>query len=216
MRWINELLGRIASAECKDAACCYRRSVSVCLSVCLSVRHNHEPLKNGWTDQDVVRVMNTGRPKEPCLIGGPDPPGKGEVFFAVGAGVVSSETALERMSNKQYGAADLSAGTASHGESAASEWTRPPRGRQVRGRCGLSSKFVRNLLTKRPTSGPRVCVCVCVCSSRKMRRNRSSRTAACRWYVPIHLCTVRDKCCRLTRIQWVSKFTKQTGSYTAE
>ena len=142
--------------------------------------------------------MDTGRPKEPCLIGGPDPPGKGKFF----GGVVSSETALDRMSNKQYGAADLSAGTASHGESAASEWTRPPRGRQVRGRCGLSSKFVGNLLTltKRPTSGPCVCVCVCVCSSRKMRRNRSSRTATW-WYVPIHLCTIRDKCCRLTRIQ---------------
>ena len=46
---------------------------------------------------------------------------------------------------QQRGAADLSARTARHRQYKASEWTRPSRGWQVRGRCGLSSKFFDHL-----------------------------------------------------------------------
>jgi len=41
-----------------DAAYCYRRSSVVCLSVCLSVCHDREPCKNGWTDRDVCHGMS--------------------------------------------------------------------------------------------------------------------------------------------------------------
>jgi len=37
-----------------DAACCYRPSSVVCRSVFLSVCHDREPCRNGWTDRDAV------------------------------------------------------------------------------------------------------------------------------------------------------------------
>jgi len=36
-----------------DAAYCYRRSSVICLSVCRSVCHNHEPCKNGWSPSEL-------------------------------------------------------------------------------------------------------------------------------------------------------------------
>ena len=53
-----------------DGACCYGRSSVVCLSVC----HDREPCKNGWTDRDAVWVVDSGGPNEPCIRWGPDPP----------------------------------------------------------------------------------------------------------------------------------------------
>jgi len=51
-----------------DAAYCYRRSSEVCLSVSLSVCHNHEPCKSDRTNRDALWVVDSGEPKEPCLI----------------------------------------------------------------------------------------------------------------------------------------------------
>jgi len=42
-----------------DAACSYRRSSVVCLSVCRSVCRNCEPWKNGWADRDTVWVVDS-------------------------------------------------------------------------------------------------------------------------------------------------------------
>jgi len=42
-------------------------SRSVGLSVCQSLCLNHEPCKNGWTDQDVVWDVHLGRTNEPCI-----------------------------------------------------------------------------------------------------------------------------------------------------
>jgi len=41
--------------------------LSVCLSVCLFLGHNGEPYKNGWTDGDAIRFVDTGGPKEPIV-----------------------------------------------------------------------------------------------------------------------------------------------------
>jgi len=38
----------------------------VCLSVCLSVGHEHELCQNGWTDRDALSV-DLWEPKEPCF-----------------------------------------------------------------------------------------------------------------------------------------------------
>jgi len=45
------------------------RDLSVCLSVCLclSIGHNHELCKNGWTDRDAVWSADSDGPKEPCI-----------------------------------------------------------------------------------------------------------------------------------------------------
>jgi len=37
-------------------------------SVCLSVHHDREPCKNGWTDRDAVWAVDCDGPKEPCII----------------------------------------------------------------------------------------------------------------------------------------------------
>jgi len=47
---------------------------SVGLLVSLSVSHNREPCKNGWTDRDVMWGLDLGESKEPCIRWGPDPP----------------------------------------------------------------------------------------------------------------------------------------------
>ena len=47
------------------------------LSVCLSVGHNSEPCKNGWTDWDAVWNEDSGRPEEPCTR---VPQGKGQFW----------------------------------------------------------------------------------------------------------------------------------------
>jgi len=60
------LLGCIAILRI-DAAYCYRRSSTVCRSVCLSVCHVREPCKNSRTDGDAVWNVNSGRPNEPCI-----------------------------------------------------------------------------------------------------------------------------------------------------
>jgi len=44
--------------------------LSVCRSVCLSVCHNSESSKNGWTDRNAVWVVDCGQsggPKEECV-----------------------------------------------------------------------------------------------------------------------------------------------------
>jgi len=41
-----------------DVAYCYRRSIVVCLSVC----HNGELCKNGWTSRDTFYVVDLGVP----------------------------------------------------------------------------------------------------------------------------------------------------------
>ena len=53
-----------------DAACCYRPSSVVCLSVC----HTSEPCRNSCTDRDAVWVEDSGGPKKPCIRWGPVPP----------------------------------------------------------------------------------------------------------------------------------------------
>jgi len=56
-------------------AYCYRRTQVVSLSVC----HDCEPCKNSWTDWDVVWVVDSRGPKEPCSIRwGRDPHAKGQ------------------------------------------------------------------------------------------------------------------------------------------
>jgi len=50
-----------------DAAYCYRQLSVVCLSVCLSVCHDREACKNGWTDQDAVWDVDSDGPKEACI-----------------------------------------------------------------------------------------------------------------------------------------------------
>jgi len=50
-------------AHSVGAACCYRRSSVVCLSVC----HSSEPCKNRRTDWDVVWDVDSGGPREPLL-----------------------------------------------------------------------------------------------------------------------------------------------------
>ena len=49
-----------------DAACCYRRSSVVCLSVC-PVCHDREPCQNGRTDRDALSVVDSGGPKKPRI-----------------------------------------------------------------------------------------------------------------------------------------------------
>jgi len=41
-----------------------------CQSVCRSVCHDREPCKNGLTDRDAGRVVDSGETKEPCIIRG--------------------------------------------------------------------------------------------------------------------------------------------------
>ena len=48
--------------------------LSVCLFVYLSVAHNHESYRNGWTDPDAVWVVDSGGPKEPFVTLGPGSP----------------------------------------------------------------------------------------------------------------------------------------------
>ena len=76
---VCELLGHIACTECKDAASCYKSWHGP--SMCLSVGHNCEPCKNGWTDPDTVWVVVCDETKEPCIKWrGMDPPGEGVLF----------------------------------------------------------------------------------------------------------------------------------------
>jgi len=52
--------------------------VCICLSVTVCVGHNCEPYKNGLNDQDAVRSVDSGVPKEPCIRWGPgSPSGRG-------------------------------------------------------------------------------------------------------------------------------------------
>jgi len=46
----------------------------VAWSVGQSICHTSEPCKNGWTDQNVVWVVGSVDPREPCIRWGPDPP----------------------------------------------------------------------------------------------------------------------------------------------
>jgi len=52
------------------AAYCYRRSSTVCRSVCLSVCHRRESCKNSRTDGDAVWNVNSSRFNEPCITWG--------------------------------------------------------------------------------------------------------------------------------------------------
>lgn len=51
-----------------DMAWCYK-CLDAAWSV-LSVGHDSEPYKNGWTDQDAVMTVESWRPKEPHIIWG--------------------------------------------------------------------------------------------------------------------------------------------------
>jgi len=117
----------------------------VCVSVCLSVGHETtaSSAKTVEPPPDAVSVEVSGGIKKACARwGGPDPAGEWAIL-----GVVIPPphwNALDCVSSERRGSTGLRTclqGTARHGESEASEWTRPPRGWQVRGRCGLSSKF---------------------------------------------------------------------------
>ena len=60
---------------CTVALCaCYAASWYRCSPVCLSVGHNREPRKNGWTDWDAFWAVDSGGLKEPSIRWGPDPP----------------------------------------------------------------------------------------------------------------------------------------------
>jgi len=56
---------------------------SLCVSMCLSVGHVHEPYKNGWTDRDAVSVDDSGGHKEPCSRWGPDLQWEGQFLEVV-------------------------------------------------------------------------------------------------------------------------------------
>jgi len=75
-----------------DAACCYRPSSVVCLSVGLSVSWSvtrSEPCKNGWTDRDVLWVVDSDGPKKPCVRWGVQiPVGKGQFWGRKGRPIV--------------------------------------------------------------------------------------------------------------------------------
>ena len=45
-----------------------------------SVCHHREPCKNGWTDRDAARVVDSGGPKEPWIRWDADPPCKGTIL----------------------------------------------------------------------------------------------------------------------------------------
>jgi len=51
------------------ADCCRRCSAawSDCRSVCLSVYHDPEPCKNGWTNLDAIWVVDSGGPSKHLL-----------------------------------------------------------------------------------------------------------------------------------------------------
>jgi len=53
-------------------AASHRVAWSVGLSVALSVCHSREPCKNGWNDQVVICVPDSGGPSEPRITWGPD------------------------------------------------------------------------------------------------------------------------------------------------
>ena len=127
LRLLSLLLGRIACAEGKDAASCYSCSV-VCLSVvCLlftsvSTTKTAEPIEMSFGLWTRVGPRNDvlGEARIPL-------PSLGRDNF----GVVSSLKCIrlyKHQTPQHHGAADLSAGAARHGESAASEWTHPLRG----------------------------------------------------------------------------------------
>ena len=63
--WAGPACGCITRTDCKDAAYCYQCSV-VCVCVCWT-----QP-QNGWTDRDVVWVVDSGGPREPCIGRDPD------------------------------------------------------------------------------------------------------------------------------------------------
>ena len=79
------LLGCIAAIANVDAVYCYRQSSVVCLSVCLSAGHVHEPCKNGGTDPDADWRIDSGGPKEPCIrwVQIQIPQGKGQFLVVV-------------------------------------------------------------------------------------------------------------------------------------
>ena len=62
----------------------------VCLSVGLSVCHDREACKDGYTDRDAVLVVDSSGPKEPCrlLDGSPDPTWKGTILRGNGWPIV--------------------------------------------------------------------------------------------------------------------------------
>ena len=68
-----------------DAAYCYRPSIVVCRSVCLSVCHTSEPCKNGCTDRDALWVEDSGGPGNHVLDEVQIPYGKGGNFEGKGA-----------------------------------------------------------------------------------------------------------------------------------
>jgi len=84
------------------------RSSVVCVLVCLSVGHNHEPCKNDWTSQDADCVMDLGGTKDwPCITWGPDyPQGKGQFL---GCHPLKYIRLCKQQMTQQHGAADLSA-----------------------------------------------------------------------------------------------------------
>ena len=53
---VESIVGRIACKQCTNATYCYGYSV-VC--VCMSLGHNYELYKNGWTNRDAFWVMDT-------------------------------------------------------------------------------------------------------------------------------------------------------------
>jgi len=74
------------------------------LSVGLSVCNDSERFKNGWTDRDTVRNVDSGRPKEPRIRWGPDldPHVKRQFWGRKGAGSGHARTcpdALDSLAN---------------------------------------------------------------------------------------------------------------------
>ena len=140
-------LGRIAYTQCKYAASCYRYRVvcvsvclAVCLSVCLSVGHSREPSK---TDEPIDMPFTLWTRMGVRWVGGADLSlGKGTIFR-----VAPDWNALGCVSNKRCSSTGcrLIRREQRMTASARSQNGLTRRGWQVRGRCGLSSKFFDHL-----------------------------------------------------------------------
>ena len=61
----------------------------------LSVCHDREPCKDGWTDRDAVWDVDFGVPREPCIRLRPEPHAKGQFWGGKGRPIVKYRDSLQ-------------------------------------------------------------------------------------------------------------------------